>query len=89
MRSEIGFGLKLTGSVNDERVQVGHATKSGCLFEGKKEFANGVAIASSGAIDLGAASGGDGLEERFALKGGAAFAVGPAILEDKVQPFFD
>ena len=89
MWSEIGFGLKLTGSVNDERVQVGHATKSGCLFEGKKEFANGVAIASSGAIDLGAASGGDGLEERFALKGGAAFAVGPAILEDKVQPFFD
>jgi hypothetical protein len=59
------------------------------LFEGKKEFANGVAIASSGAIDFGAASGGDGLEERFALKCGAAFSIGPAILEDKVQPFFD
>jgi hypothetical protein len=89
MWSEIGFGLKLTGSVNDERVQVGHTTKSGGLFEREKEFADGVAIAASGTVDFGGASGGDGLEERFALKGGAAFAVGPAVLEDKVQPFFD
>jgi hypothetical protein len=89
MWSEIGFGLKSTGSVNDERVQVGHATKSGGLFEREKEFADGVAIAASGTVDFGGASGGDGLEERFALKGGAAFSIGPAILEDKVQPFFD
>ena len=89
MWSEIGFGLKLTGSVNDEGVQISHATKSGGLLEWEKELANGVAIASSGTIDFGGASGGDGLEERFALKGGAAFAVGPAVLEDKVQPFFD
>jgi hypothetical protein len=89
MRSEIGFGLKLTGSVNDEGVQVGHATKSGGLLEREEELANRVAIAASGAIDFSSASGGDGLEERFSLKGGAAFAVGPAVLKDEVQPFFD
>lgn len=75
--------------MNDEWIQIGHAAKSGGLFEGEEELANAVAIASGGTIDFGGASGGDSLEERFALKSGAAFAIGPAMLEDKVEPFFD